>query len=382
MSKAVYIGSSNLARKLSKCYVGDGNNLSRKAKKLYIGDANGLAKLGWSTLRRLVKSAVSPTPTLNYYCYMGATASIGDYALFAGGRGNSSGSSPFSTLSSVTAYNKSLTKSSPTDLVTPSYQLAGASQGTYALFGGGYDSTSVNFVSAYNASLTRSTPTRLSLARCRLSAVANVPYVLFGGGENNTDSVVDAYNASLTRTVPTALSAYRYNMGVASVGDYALFCGGYPLTATIDTYNKSLTRSNNVALSLAKQRIAGTTVGGKAVIGLGQTSTGDSGLSYSADVFNVSLTRTVINFPNVVSGRAQANSVGDCALFVCLTTNVACCDESLTITTPSGLSSAPSYDLPMVGAVGNYVLVGGGAGGSQRYPTPRNTIEVYQAFAF
>ena len=68
--------------------------------------------------------------------------------------------------------------------------------GNYALFGGGYNGTDyLSTVDAYDTSLTRTTPTALSVARDGLSATTVGNYALFGGGYNGTDrlSTVDAY---------------------------------------------------------------------------------------------------------------------------------------------------------------------------------------------
>ena len=70
------------------------------------------------------------------------------------------------------------------------------SVGNYALFGGGHSGTDyLSTVDAYDTSLTRTTPTALSVARDGLSATTVGNYALFGGGYNGTDrlSTVDAY---------------------------------------------------------------------------------------------------------------------------------------------------------------------------------------------
>ena len=105
--------------------------------------------------------------------------------------------------------------------------LAGTSVGNYALFAGG--SGNSNVVDAYDTSLTRSTPTALSVARRSLAGASVRAYALFAGGSASGDAsnVVDAYDTSLTRSTPTSLSAARENLTGASVGGYALFAGGY-----------------------------------------------------------------------------------------------------------------------------------------------------------
>lgn len=165
-----------------------------------------------------------------------AGASVGDYALFAGGYKYNSSSSPttYTYYSTVDAYTTSLTRSTPTALGVARHSLAGASVGNYALFAGGYkgnkDSTPAYYsiVDAYNTSLTRSTPTGLSQSRYSLAGASVGDYALFAGGKNSStySAAVDAYDTRLTRSTPTALSIARYQLAGASVGNYALFAGG------------------------------------------------------------------------------------------------------------------------------------------------------------
>ena len=68
--------------------------------------------------------------------------------------------------------------------------------GNYALFGGGYGSGYLSTVDAYDTSLTRTTPTALSVAREFLAATTVGNYALFGGGRDSHyyfSSTVDAY---------------------------------------------------------------------------------------------------------------------------------------------------------------------------------------------
>ena len=127
-------------------------------------------------------------------------------------------------------YNvEELSHSIPIALSKSRYSLAGASVGAYALFAGGYPSSGEsNEVDAYDTSLTRSTPTALSVARSDLAGSSVGDYALFAGGYTSSgkSNVVDAYNTSLTRSTPTALSVARHELAGASVGNYALFAGG------------------------------------------------------------------------------------------------------------------------------------------------------------
>ena len=138
----------------------------------------------------------------------------------------------------------SFTRSTPTALSTARGNLAGASVGNYALFAGGKidNSSYVATVDAYDSSLTRSTPTALSTARGRLAGASVGNYALFAGGTRGSTyaATVDAYDSSLTRSTPTVLSDSRHSLAGASVGNYALFAGGQidssTYVATVDAY--------------------------------------------------------------------------------------------------------------------------------------------------
>lgn len=87
-----------------------------------------------------------------------------------------------------------LTHISASDLSLARKNLAGASVGGYALFAGGDRSGSSSTVDAYNTSLTRSTSTVLSQARSYLAGASVGEYALFAGGfDGSTSSTVDAY---------------------------------------------------------------------------------------------------------------------------------------------------------------------------------------------
>ena len=139
----------------------------------------------------LAAASISPT---------GGSSPQSGYALFGGGY---DGSSPSNV---VDAYDSDLTRSIPTALSQARDNLTATTVGNYALFGGGYDGSSLsNVVDAYDSDLTRSIPTGLSQARDNLTATTVAPaggsspqsgYALFGGGYDGSSlsNVVDAYN--------------------------------------------------------------------------------------------------------------------------------------------------------------------------------------------
>ena len=80
-------------------------------------------------------------------------------------------------------------------------KLSATAVGNYALFGGGYGGSYYDTVDAYDKSLTRTTPTALSVARSSLAATTLGDYALFAGGAAavGATNTVDAYNEKLTK---------------------------------------------------------------------------------------------------------------------------------------------------------------------------------------
>ena len=207
-----------------------------------------------------------------------ASASVGNYALFAGGNGPSN---------TVDAYNSGLTRSTPSELRTSTGDPIGVSVGSYALFAGGTYNTTED-VTAYNTALTRSAPTDLSQGRHWMATASVGSYGLFAGGRKGTSyyATVDAYNTALTRSTPTGLSSKRQYLVGASIGNYALFAGGSTgssssaRVATVDSYNSTLTRSTPAKLDVAK--LWRNTCGGGASVGKYAIFAGGAGTADSA----------------------------------------------------------------------------------------------------
>ena len=109
-----------------------------------------------------------------------------------------------------------LTSSTPTALSVVRRNLAGASVGNYALFAGGSTgSVDSNVVDTYKTSLTRSTPTVLSEARRSLAGASVGNYALFAGGYayggDGASNVVDAYPLIVKAYIPvTQGSKYKF----------------------------------------------------------------------------------------------------------------------------------------------------------------------------
>ena len=257
-------------------------------------------------------------------------ASVGNYALFACGTAVTSYSIG-DTVDTVDAYNTSLTRSIPAALslarawCTGSSR-GGASVGDYAIFAGGWlrGSGSTIRVDAYDKSLTRTAAANMSIHNISTgpsgTSVGN--YALFV-----VQSVTDAYNTSLIKSTPTALSVSRYATASASVGDYALFAGGttgyvnnanyYGVSDVVDAYNKSLIRSTPTVLSVARDCLAGASIGTDyALFGGGVSYTYSGEMPYDVvDAYDKSLTRSTPTVLDVARYSLAGGSVGNYALF-------------------------------------------------------------------
>ena len=373
MAKAVYVGVGSKARKMKKAYIGIGGK-ARKVKKMYIG-VGGKARLCYSAeLERYGMAAALSTAR-----YDMRAATVGKYALFAGGYISKS-SFGYSVSSSVDAYNTSLTKSTPTELSCKRCGHAAASVGGYALFAGGALSHNflgygkpVSSVDAYDASLTRSAAHIIG-ATVAIGGAAVGNYALFAGGtvysqinEDNVTSDVLAYDPSLTFTTAPLLSVARANVKGASAGNYALFAGGRAdgFCTTVDAYNASLTRTTATALSSTKNNSAAATVGNHAIF-VGNTA--------SADIYDASLTKTSAAILSTARTGLAATTVGDYAIFS--GGGVAdFCDASLTRSNIG--TSMTGYDMGAA-TIGDYALFAGGHSG-EKSDTAYDSVEVYTA---
>ena len=144
MAKGAYVGVDGVAHKVKKIYTGV-DNVARKVKKGYVG-VGGVARPFFSAEARLeYYGAITPLSAARYNL---AATTVGNYALFGGGYGDTGYEN------TVDAYNTSLTRSTPTVLSVVRESLAATTVGNYALFGGGYGSSPSykNTVDAYYSS--------------------------------------------------------------------------------------------------------------------------------------------------------------------------------------------------------------------------------------
>lgn len=352
MPKGAYIGINNVARKIRKGYVGV-NGLARRIRKAYIG-IGGVARPCWSggtltyygqisggmeftrsdyagthvgssalfgggqqidswAINECVNDVHVVNSSLTYSTLQNGLSQarillsathVGDYALFAGGNTSVQGASSNTTSNVVDAFDSKLVRSSPSSYLTYArVGIAATHIGDYALFGGGYNISSYfNTIDVYNKSLTKQTKT-LSRGKSSLAATHVGNYAIFAGGRYDSNgltncNIVDTYNSSLVHSTQASLSSARHNLSATHIGNYAIFAGGYDsfYTNAVDVYSVSMTKINTVqALTYGYQNPPAASVGDSfALFHLGRQYISDVGDKYMTDVYDTSLTKTIL----------------------------------------------------------------------------------------
>lgn len=372
------------ARRVRRQYVGV-EGKARKVRKGYVG-VNGKARLFFLNGSELfpVKKQISP---LTVAKSQHAAASVGKYAVFAGGMMMRNNVSDY--LATTDAYDSSLTHTNPQSLGKGRRWLAATNVGgKYAVFGGGGESSKTAYTDAYDASLTKASISNLSGdGRYRLAATGVGKYGLFGGGYymwfgDKYQSTVDAYDDALTRTTAASLSSAKDNVSAASTRSYAFFAGGRGTTA-VDAYNANLTRTSAAPLQSGKTLAAAAGIAGDYVFFAGGTSTV---ASTQVDVYDDHLTRVATLTLPQGSWSQGAAGAGELAVIAggyigtdkC-TDAVYTIDSSLTLAaSPLKLSVARGE---VKGAIaGDYIVFAGGAGMEMFDPEPtqKSAVDAYK----
>lgn len=356
---------------------------ARRVRKAYIGK-NGVARQCFSDLRTIVYGGKTNVPlrASNSKSLNGnfglinnvAGASVGNYAIFAGGDDGQSNEYNYSD--SVNAYDSSLTAQNIAQLSFSydpyrSGMLSGVINNK-AVFAGGYYLYKPLFGKAkiircdeaisYDTSLTQTQLTALSSAKCNCATANTTNHLIFAGWVNNTNSnTTDAYDNSLTRSTITALGTARYYLAGASIGEYAIFAGGKDDSTSyslVECYDAALTKHTIENLSAIRTNFQGASFAGYAVFGGGTTST-----PY-IDRYNASLTRdTTIALSSSRSNTATGTlgSGMDKRLIFAGGDN-----KSTVVDVFDASFTRTSYSLSVgrtkatIVSVGNYALVAGG----------------------
>jgi hypothetical protein len=372
----------------------DGKGVARKVLKGYIG-VNGIARKFFGKLELKYKGKATSLSEARTYL---ASASVGNYALFAGGYSSSSGGSIVKT---IDAYSSSLTRSTSVWLNSERQKLSGASIGNYALFAGGCDAVKSpnSSVESIDASLTRASRTGLNTARYNMASTVVGNYAIFAGGQTNKSSssssyfskVFEAYNTSLSRQTlaDVVLQAVSAELSATTLGNYAIFAGGCANNSTFRAHcqavDGSLTSRNLTNLSVAKFALASATVGDYAIFSGGACFS--PGFSDTIDVIDKSLTKIGVSITlSVARMYLTGIALGNYAIFAGgygrgndtaandgTFDTVDVFDESLTRVSVTGLSLA--RESLASATVGNYALFAGGIDKNGGYSA---IVDVYE----
>lgn len=298
--------------------------------------------------------------------WFGAAASVGSYAIFAGG---SDGDSIL--VAKAEAYSRSLTRTDITDLTFARRGVAATSVGSYAIFAGGSNLNSTLYLGAvdvYNSSLVRTSATTLSNGRSDIAATTVGDYALFSGGSVYGQDV-DAYNSSLTHTKASSMSISRIAHSAATIGEYAIFAGSVS-SATVDVYNASLTRTTAEPIAHVKIYMGSASTSSHALFA-GGNAQGDQVVSTinSIDAYDSSLSHTTLKLSDKREQCAGA-SLNEYAIFAggvdyqigSMIASAEAVDTALTRMYIDSLSEARSFAL--TSTIGNYAIFGGGLANS------------------
>ena len=263
-------------------------------------------------------------------------ASVGGYALFAGGTDTAANA----YVNTVDAYNAQLTRITPTPLSAARRQAAGDSVGNYALFAGG-DSRTEYFdtVDAYDATLTRTAAPTLSVARSHPSGASVGNYLLIAGGNNKSSSsvdTVDCYDSSLTRITVNTLSAVLISEGAGSSDHHAMFAalGTTNAPTGVDAFDTALTRTSPEGLSKGRGQPRGETAGEHVLFaggGVYNRSSGTTTRQNTVDAYDSALTRTTAAPLSVARYQMGSASLDEYAVFVGGTVYVTSGDDSVDV---------------------------------------------------
>lgn len=293
------------------------------------------------------------TVSLSVARYTLSAGTIGNYALFIGGREIRTTGSPVTGV--VDAINTSLTRSSAPSLSVARCLLATTNTASFSITCGGKEASGAasKKCDAYNSSLIRSEPNEIEKATVSIVGASVLDTALFfssgyvysysnqlvyqqlettfisgkispASSAGNYaivcsyDSGVIAIDSFLTQHQLDPLSINRYDMGASTAGETALFVGGYISSQSswydnADGYTTSLTHVIAEPLIFQRSNEAGTLLGSNAVFAGG---TGRRGNDYTiSDAYNKNLVHSTPG--SISSKRTQlaASTLNNYALF-------------------------------------------------------------------
>lgn len=368
MATRIYTGVGGKARKVNRIYVGvDGK--ARSVKKVYVG-VNGKARLVYKIIYKLrkVKDALSIAPISHGRVYL-TSASVGNYALFAGGCDKDT------RYSTVDAYDSQFTHILPSALCDGKIYPIGGNIGNHALIVGGTNTSNLSnntgnttTVDVYDTSLIRTSGTKLYNDVSAGIYAANKKYALFGRGDSNnsTSNIGTAYDNSLIAHKIYVTDSGGLGSG-ASVGKYALFAGGTLYEKKVDAYDETLTKRRISDATCYRSYSSGVMTDHYAIFG------GNLYSKYEVDVYNENLTK--VSAANLLHSSHSTCGVSLKGFAVIQCSNyVQYYDDNLTIQLSENMNDS-RYNAKAAIA-GNYIIVAGGRIKDSNFITPINAYMV------
>lgn len=267
-------------------------------------------------------------------CRGAGAATVGNYAIFAGGRTRSYNSS---CTPMVDVYDNSLVHTIPPSVLNSGRDTEAITIGGRGFFFGFDSATSKHVTDIYDQYLTHSTATGVKVYPSFEVATVGDYIIIFedhheGPGSALTDSSqLYIYSSSLTRINPTlSYEQYTTSRTAVSFSNYAMFAGGtyqtpsmsYPCDSDdVIIFDSSLTMSE-VTLSSARESIGTATIGNYALFAGGryhyEPTAGANGWSYLrvVDALDSSLTKVYVSDLKCANSSLCGTNSGGHAIFV------------------------------------------------------------------
>ena len=235
-------------------FAGGNNSLS--------GNSNGVISQSDAYDKLLQK-----TDLTMYYARWGyATATVGDYALAAGGV-----TSDYVLSNIINSFDKTLSQKYSGLLLANKYGAGGASVGNFALFAGGVAGNGYEtiYVDVINSSLQRASESakNLPVQSARWRGVQTKEYAIFIAESNTDASCTVAYDENLLQYIlPNHPIPRISNLAPVSTKDYAIVAGGYSPLGQYAYRDDVIVYSNDLTFNiLTPLRSKKTSVTGEAI---------------------------------------------------------------------------------------------------------------------
>lgn len=364
MAKRAYVGVDGTARKVKKLYAGVGGT-ARKVKKGYVG-VNGTARPCWTggeltyfgssedgaierprpSLCECTKCSVSfnnhaifaggvrskdsygtiynenlsaTTFSFNRAKNGSGAATVGDYALFAGGI-DETRDDAWKGLFRAEPLDKNMLLITEISFYYGAFYMGVASTEKYALFAGGtsntsYPASTMARVNCFDQELVSDYLSPLPSSRYYVSGITLEDKMLFAGGTNHKE--VTVYDNSLVQIAAADLSQAYYGVTAAKVGTYALFGPkeGGQYSMTLDVYDSNLVKLSDIKLSEAKIYMGSGSVNNFAIFIGGLTT--ETRYLKTLDTYDDSLCRIAVGPSLIGSEQMLSANTGEYIIFGC-----------------------------------------------------------------